>query len=173
MENSFYSSCFEKSRIPTSMRYLVVMIHPKHILCPPVQSIMRYKNQCLALVFLFLSGCLAHREPNPFPLVTTEDPNSPKTYSEFLSLIEQSESWMKENFERKQFLIVKSPKQEMILHPRIDLRIREQILQRVSEGSLLDAEKDDLLSRCATLHDLWQKQRKRIQLKRFQLGLTR
>jgi hypothetical protein len=80
---------------------------------------------------------------------------------------------MKENFERKQFLIVKSPKQEMILHPRIDLRIREQILQRVSEGSLLDAEKEDLLSRCATLHDLWQKQRKRIQLKRFQLGLTR
>ena len=149
------------------------MIHPKHILSAPVRRSRCYKILCLAIVFLFLCGCLAHREPNPFPLVTTEDPSSPKTYNEFLSLIEQSESWMKENFERKQFLIVKSPQQEMILHPRIDLRIREQILQRVSEGSLLDAEKEDLLSKCATLHDLWQKQRKRIQLKRFQLGLTR
>ena len=149
------------------------MIHPKLSYCPPTRRTVLYKNQCLALIFLFLCGCVAHREPNPFPLVTTEDPSSPKTYNEFLSLIKQSESWMKENFERKQFLIVKSPKQEMILHPRIDLRIRDQILQRVSEGSLLDAEKDDLLSRCATLHDLWQKQRKRIQLKRFQLGLTR
>ena len=149
------------------------MIHPKHILSSPVRRSRCYKILSLAIVFLFLCGCLAHREPNPFPLVTTEDPNSPKTYHEFLSLIEQSESWMKENFERKQFLIVKSPKQEMILHPRIDLRIREQILQRVSEGSLLDAEKDDLLSKCANLGDLWQKQRKRIQLKRFQLGLTR
>ena len=149
------------------------MIRPKHILSPPTRRTALYKNQCLALIFLFLCGCLAHREPNPFPLVTTEDPSSPKTYNEFLSLIEQSESWMKENFERKQFLIVKSPQQEMILHPRIDLRIREQILQRVSEGSLLDAEEEDLLSKCVTLHDLWQKQRKRIQLKRFQLGLTR
>ena len=149
------------------------MKNPKLIYCPPTRRTALYKNQCLALFFLFLCGCLAHREPNPFPLVSTEDPSSPKTYPEFLSLIKQSESWMKENFERKQFLIVKSPKQEMILHPRIDLRIREQILQRVSEGSLLDAEKEDLLSRCATLHDLWQKQRKRIQLKRFQLGLTR
>ena len=149
------------------------MVHPKHILSPAVRRVMYYKNTSLALVFLFICGCLAHREPNPFPLVSTEDPSSPKTYPEFLSLIEQSESWMKENFERKQFLIVKSPKQEMILHPRIDLRIREQILQRVSEGSLLYAEKEDLLSKCATLHDLWQKQRKRIQLKRFQLGLTR
>ena len=149
------------------------MKNPKLIYCPPTRRTALYKNQCLALFFLFLCGCLAHREPNPFPLVSTEDPSSPKTYPEFLSLIKQSESWMKENFERKQFLIVKSPKQEIILHPRIDLRIREQILQRVSEGSLLDAEKDDLLSRCATLHDLWQKQRKRIQLKRFQLGLTR
>lgn len=149
------------------------MIHPKHILSPPARRTRCYKILSLAIVFLFLCGCLAHREPNPFPLVTTEDQSSPKTYNEFLSLIEQSESWMNENFERKQFLIVKSPKQEMILHPRIDLRIREQILQRVSEGSLLYAEKEDLLSRCATLHDLWQKQRKRIQLKRFQLGLTR
>jgi len=149
------------------------MKYPKLIYCPPTRRVMYYKNTCLALVFLLLCGCFVHREPNPFPLASTEDSNSPKTYPEFLSLIKQSESWIKENFERKQFLIVKSPKQEMILHPRIDLRIREQILQRISEGSLLDAEKEDLLSRCATLHDLWQKQRKRIQLKRFQLGLTR
>ena len=150
-----------------------MMIYPKLIFGRPVQWKTSYKKQSLALVFLFLCGCLAHREPNPFPIVSSEDPNSPKTYSEFLSLIEQSESWMKENFKRKQFLIVKSPNQEMILHPRIDLRIREQILQRVSEGSLLDTEKEELLSKCATLHDLWQKQRKRIQLKRFHLGLSR
>ena len=149
------------------------MIHPKHIFSSSFQKKICYKNQLLPLVFLLLCGCLAHREPNPFPLVTTEHPNSPKNYPEFLSLIKESESWMKENFERKQFLIVKSPQQEMILHPRIDLRIRGQILQRVSEGSLLDAEKDDLLAKCATLHDLWQKQRKRIQLKRFHLGLSR
>ena len=150
-----------------------MMIHPKLIFSSFFQKKIFYKNQSLPMVFLLLCGCLVHLEPNPFPIVSSEDPNSPKTYSECLSLIKQSESWMKENFKRKQFLIVKSPNQEMILHPRIDLRIREQILQRVSEGSLLDTEKEELLSKCATLHDLWQKQRKRIQLKRFQLGLTR
>ena len=80
---------------------------------------------------------------------------------------------MKENFERKEFLIARSPKQEIILHQRVDLRIREQILKRFSEGYLLKQEKDHLLSRCSDLLELWQNQRKRITLKRFQLGLPR
>ena len=80
---------------------------------------------------------------------------------------------MKENFERKEFLIARSPKQEMILHQRVDLRIREQILQGSQEGYLLEQEKDTSLSRCSDLRELWQNQRKRITLKRFQLGLPR
>ena len=127
----------------------------------------------LFAIIPFFCGCLTHRVPNPSPFRSTSETPSAKTYHEFLSLIEQSEFWMKENFERKEFLIARSPKQEMILHQRVDLRIREQILKRFSEGYLLEQEKDHLLSRCSDLLELWQNQRKRITLKRFQLGLPR
>ena len=127
---------------------------------------------CCLLSFPFLR-MLTPESAKPFPFRSTSETPSAKTYHEFLSLIEQSEFWMKENFERKEFLIARSPKQEMILHQRVDLRIREQILQRFSEGYLLEQEKDHLLSRCSDLLELWQNQRKRITLKRFQLGLPR
>ena len=127
----------------------------------------------LFAIIPFFCGCLPERVPNPSPFRSTSETPSAKTYHEFLSLIEQSEFWMKENFERKEFLIARSPKQEMILHQRVDLRIREQILKRFSEGYLLEKEKDHLLSRCSDLLELWQNQRKRVTLKRFQLGFTR
>ena len=127
----------------------------------------------LFAIIPFFCGCLPQRVPNPSPFRSTSETPSAKTYHEFLSLIEQSEFWMKENFERKEFLIARSPKQEIILHQRVDLRIREQILKRFSEGYLLKQEKDHLLSRCSDLRELWQNQRKRITLTRFQLGLPR
>ena len=127
----------------------------------------------LVAIIPFFCGCLPQRVPKPSPFRSTSETPSAKTYHEFLSLIEQSEFWMKENFERKEFLIARSPKQEMILHQRVDLRIREQILKRFSKGYLLEQEKDHLLSRCSDLLELWQNQRKRITLTRFQLGLPR
>ena len=122
---------------------------------------------------LLFNGCLNHSEPNPSSIRSASETPTAKTYPEFLSLMEQSEFWMKENFERKEYLIARSPKQEMVLHQRIDLRIREQILKRFLEGYLLEQEKDHLLARCSDLRELWQNQRKRITLKRFQLGLPR
>ena len=80
---------------------------------------------------------------------------------------------MRENFKRKQMLMVKSSKQESILHRRHDLKIRTEIVTSFSEGFLQKKEKDLLLTKCVDLHKLWQKQRKQIQIKRFQLGLIR
>ena len=70
-------------------------------------------------------------------------------------------------------LMVKSPNQENILHPRHDLKIRTEILKSLSKGYLQNNEKDLLLKKCVDLHKLWQRQKKQIQMKRFQLGLIR
>ena len=131
----------------------------------------------MRIILLFLSlqfyGCFAHHEPGISQNLLSDDLKVAKNYSEFLSVIENYELLMRENFKRKQMLMVKSSKQESILHRRHDLKIRTEIMKSFSEGFLQKKEKDLLLTKCGDLHKLWQKQRKQIQIKRFQLGLIR
>ena len=127
----------------------------------------------MILLGMQLCGCLAHQEYKISQNVLSGDLKLAETYPDFLSLIKNYELLMIENFKRKQMLIVKSPKQENILHPRHDLKIRAKILKSFSKGDLQNNEKDLLLDNCLDLHKLWQKQKKQIQMKRFQLGLIR
>ena len=74
----------------------------------------------MKIILLFLSlqfcGCLAHHEPGISQNLLSDDLKVAKNYSEFLSVIENYELLMRENFKRKQMLMVKSSKQESILH---------------------------------------------------------
>ena len=118
----------------------------------------------MKIILLFLSlqfyGCFAHHEPGISQNLLSDDLKVSKNYSEFLSVIENYELLMRENFKRKQMLMVKSSKQESILHRRHDLKIRTEIMKSFSEGFLQKKEKDLLLTKCGDLHKLWQKQKK-------------
>ena len=131
----------------------------------------------MKIILLFLSlqfyGCFAHHKPGISQNLLSDDLKVAKNYSEYLSVIENYELLMRENFKRKQMLMVKSSKQESILHRKHDLKIRTEIMKSFSGGFLQKKEKDLLLTKCGDLHKLWQKQRKQIQTKRFQLGLIR
>ena len=127
----------------------------------------------MILLSMQFCGCLVHQEYKISQNVLSDDLKFAETYPEFLSLIKNYELLMIENFNRKQMLMVKSPNQENILHPRHDLKIRTEILKSLSKGYLQNNEKDLLLKKCVDLHKLWQRQKKQIQMKRFQLGLIR
>lgn len=94
-----------------------------------------------------------------------------KTSYQMLSLaIDDSEKQMVDNFERKKVLMYRSEKYQHIHHRRFDLRIREHIIQGFENGLLSLEEKKLLLDRCGELRTLWEKQRKQLTIKRFQLG---
>ena len=103
------------------------------------------------------------------PIVQEKYSNSFKDLS---SLIDRSEKRLTENFQRKKVLMYRSEKYENLFHRRVDLEIRRKIDQ-VFEDRLLNLEqKNFLLSRCGELYSLWEKQRKQLTIKRFQLGFN-
>ncbi len=66
----------------------------------------------------------------------------------------------------------RSEKYENLFHRRVDLEIRRKIDQGFEERLLNLEQKNILLSRCGELYSLWEKQRKQLTIKRFQLGFN-
>ncbi|MAK46849.1 MAG: hypothetical protein CMI24_06310 [Opitutae bacterium] len=84
--------------------------------------------------------------------------------------IEEAENRLSRNFRQKQVLFLKSKRYESLYHKREDLNVREQILLFWKDKKITDNQKKELLQKCDDLADLWRKQRKKLTLKRFQLG---
>ena len=84
--------------------------------------------------------------------------------------IEEAENRLSRNFRQKQVLFLKSKRYESLYHKREDLNLREQILLFWKDKKITDNQKKELLQKCDDLADLWRKQRKKLTLKRFQLG---
>ena len=101
------------------------------------------------------------------PIVQEKYSNS---FEELSSLIDRSEKWLTENFQRKKVLMYRSEKYENLFHRRVDLEIRRKIDEGFEDRLLNFEQKNILLSRCGELYTLWEKQRKQLTIKRFQLG---
>ena len=84
--------------------------------------------------------------------------------------IEDAENRLSRNFRQKEVLFLKSKRYESLYHKREDLNLREQILLFWKDKKITDNQKKELLQKCDDLADLWRKQRKKLTLKRFQLG---
>ena len=84
--------------------------------------------------------------------------------------IEDAEKRLSRNYRKKQILFLKSKRYESLYHKREDLNLREQILLFWKDKKITDNQKFELLQKCDDLADLWRKQRKKLTLKRFQLG---
>ena len=84
--------------------------------------------------------------------------------------IEDAEKRLSRNYRQKQILFLKSKRYESLYHKREDLNLREQVLVFWKDKKITDNQKNELLQKCDNLADLWRKQRKKITLKRFQLG---
>ena len=103
------------------------------------------------------------------PIFQEKDSNS---FEELSSLIDRSEKWLTENFQRKKVLMYRSQKYENLFHRRVDLEIRREIDEAFEDRLLNFEQKNILLSRCGELYTLWEKQRKQLTVKRFQLGFN-
>ena len=103
------------------------------------------------------------------PIVQEKYSNS---FEELSSLIDRSEKRLTENFQRKKVLMYRSQKYENLFHRRVDLEIRRRIDQGFEDRLLNLEQKNILLSRCGELYALWEKQRKQLTIKRFQLGFN-
>ena len=94
------------------------------------------------------------------------------SFEELSSLIDRSEKRLIENFQRKKVLMYRSQKYENLFHRRVDLEIRRKIDEAFEDRLLNFEQKNILLSRCGELYTLWEKQRKQLTIKRFQLGFN-
>ena len=94
------------------------------------------------------------------------------SFEELSSLIDRSEKLLTENFQRKKVLMYRSQKYEYLFHRRVDLEIRKKIEEGFEDRLLNLEQKNILLSRCGELYSLWQRQRKQVTTKRFQLGFN-
>ena len=94
------------------------------------------------------------------------------SFEELSSLIDRSEKHLNENFQRKKVLMYRSQKYENLFHRRVDLEIRRRIDQGFEDRLLNLEQKNILLSRCGELYALWEKQRKQLTIKRFQMGFN-
>ena len=94
------------------------------------------------------------------------------SFEELSSLIDRSEKRLSENFQRKKVLMYRSQKYENLFHRRVDLEIRRKIDEGFEDRLLNFEQKNILLSRCGELYTLWEKQRKQLTIKRFQLGFN-
>ena len=103
------------------------------------------------------------------PIVQEKYSNS---FEELSSLIDRSEKRLTENFHRKKVLMYRSQKYENLFHRRVDLEIRRKIDEGFEDRLLNFEQKNILLSRCGELYTLWEKQRKQLTIKRFQLGFN-
>ena len=103
------------------------------------------------------------------PIVQEKFSNS---FEELSSLIDSSEKRLTENFQRKKVLMYRSQKYENLFHRRVDLEIRKKIEEGFEDRLLNLEQKNILLSRCGELYSLWQRQRKQLTIKRFQLGFN-
>ena len=103
------------------------------------------------------------------PIVREKYSNS---FEELSSLIDRSEKRLTENFQRKKVLMYRSQKYENLFHRRVDLEIRRKIDEGFEDRLLNLEQKNILLSRCGELYTLWEKQRKQLTIKRFQLGFN-
>tara|TARA_A200000113_G_scaffold33355_1_gene27549 strand:- start:258 stop:716 length:459 start_codon:yes stop_codon:yes gene_type:complete len=103
------------------------------------------------------------------PIVQEKYSNS---FEELSSLIDRSEKRLTENFQRKKVLMYRSQKYENLFHRRVDLEIRRKIDEGFEDRLFNLEQKNILLSRCGELYTLWEKQRKQLTIKRFQLGFN-
>ncbi len=129
---------------------------------------------CVACSFLIfgLFSCTSKQfnSSDSIPSVVREKYTN--SFEELSSLIDRSEKHLNENFQRKKVLMYRSEKYENLFHRRVDLEIRRKIDQGFEERLLNLEQKNILLSRCGELYALWEKQRKQLTIKRFQLGFN-
>ena len=126
---------------------------------------------CSLLIFgLFSCTSKQFNSSDSIPSVVREKYTN--SFEELSSLIDRSEKHLNENFQRKKVLMYRSEKYENLFHRRVDLEIRRKIDQGFEERLLNLEQKNILLSRCGELYSLWEKQRKQLTIKRFQLGFN-
>ena len=126
----------------------------------------------ISVVFFFISGCMSSQAHSLKPRSPSDGQEFKTSYQELSLAIDDSEKQMVDNFERKKVLMYRSKKYQHIHHRRFDLGIREHIIQGFENGLLSLEEKKLLLDRCGELRTLWEKQRKQLTIKRFQLGFN-
>lgn len=91
-------------------------------------------------------------------------------FDELNHSIVKAEETLNRNFKQKQGLLLKSKRYELLYHKREDLVLREKILLSRKNGSISEDQKDSLIAKCDRVADLWRAQRKKLTIKRFQLG---
>ena len=133
--------------------------------------VLRFSLRFPFFIFLFnLSSCSVK---NTIGSTIKKKESSASSVSDIASLkqsIKNAEDKLLRNYKQKEILFLKSKRDEFLYHKREDLNLRQKVLLFWKEGKISDLQKNELLQKCDDIADLWRKQRKKLTIKRFQLG---
>ena len=123
--------------------------------------------------FIFLVNLSSCSVKNTIGSTIKKKESSASSVSDIESLkqsIKNAEDKLLRNYKQKKILFLKSKRHEFLYHKREDLNVRQKVLLFWKEGKISDLQKNELLQKCDDIADLWRKQRKKLTIKRFQLG---
>ena len=123
--------------------------------------------------FIFLVNLSSCSVKNTIGSTIKKKESSASSVSDIASLkqsIKNAEDKLLRNYKQKKILFLKSKRYEFLYHKREDLNVRQKVLLFWKEGKISDLQKNELLQKCDDIADLWRKQRKKLTIKRFQLG---
>lgn len=123
--------------------------------------------------FIFLVNLSSCSVKNTIGSTTKKKESSASSVSDIASLkqsIKNAEDKLLRNYKQKKILFLKSKRHEFLYHKREDLNVRQKVLLFWKEGKISNLQKNELLQKCDDIADLWRKQRKKLTIKRFQLG---
>ena len=123
--------------------------------------------------FIFLVNLSSCSVKNTIGSTIKKKESSASSVSDIESLkqsIKNAEDKLLRNYKQKKILFLKSKRYEFLYHKREDLSLRQKVLLFWKEGKISDLQKNELLQKCDDIANLWRKQRKKLTIKRFQLG---
>ena len=123
----------------------------------------------------FFVGCSAWQKgsflgSDPYSELRTYEKDVGSRIEQFLEIAEQE---LKENFERKQYLMIREEQPVPVLHPRKDVDLREIIFSSHKQGNISDDQMTAYLARCDELYTLWEEHWRIARKKGNRLGFER
>ena len=108
---------------------------------------------------IFLWSCRSVSSPNLF---SSDRFGEWRNYEQdFGSRIEQfldlAKQELKDNFEKKEYLMIRGEQPPQVIHPRKDAGLRELIYLAYEDKKISEDQRDDYERRCDELYELWEK----------------
>ena len=124
---------------------------------------------------LFFTGCTSLSTGNlfqqdPYKDLRAYEQDVGSRIEQYLEVARQE---LIENFERKEYLMIREDQPPPVIHPRKDTTLRELIFTSHKDQEISDEERLEYIEKCDALYALWEKHWRVARQKANRMGFSR